>query len=119
MPNNIPIGKTTKTLFVLCTAFVLSVVIFNFYKLYLQKDYEFLVETSCELGETCFVRDCSGEDECPPTELESYRLYAIKASEFSVCSDGDCTDECLSGSLECREIRCDASAGDSCQAGIQ
>ena len=114
-----PVSKTTKFVFLIIVLLTLVLLVHNFHTFYLQKDYQFLVETSCGEGETCFVRDCSSTDECPPSELETYRLFSIKASDFSKCVGGDCHNQCLDGSVDCREVRCDVEAGETCQIPIE
>jgi hypothetical protein len=111
------LGKTTRTLLIISTAMFLSVLIYNFYSFYFLKSYTLLVETPCGENESCFIRSCEGE-ECPPSGLESYRLYAIKASDFSSCVDESCISMCQSGSIECEEIICSDSPEETCSSQI-
>lgn len=106
-------GKFTKALFTLISILVLVVIVSNFYTFYFQKNYDFVVETSCEAGELCFIRDC-GDGECPPNELEQYKLFMLNAADFGSCSVNSCEFACESGRIRCEEILCDESAGDTC-----
>jgi len=79
-----------------------------------RQDYEFIVEAPCDPAETtCFFRDCS-EEECPPNELGSYRIFAVRADDFPHCSDNSCLAECLAGTIECTEYTCGESEEDIC-----
>lgn len=102
----------TRTIFILVVALVLAAVVNNFYIFYIQKNYEFIVESPCNLtAESCFIRSC-GDEECPPNELSHYRMFAIKARDFGKCRDNSCFSECSSGLIECKEIMC--SEDDAC-----
>ncbi len=84
------------------------------HKYFYTKNYDYVVETSCDpQTERCFVRDCSGGD-CPPNNLSTYRRYTIKAYDFPKCSDNSCKSECESGAIACEPISCDEAAGDAC-----
>jgi hypothetical protein len=87
----------------------------SFYKYYFLKDYNFIVEAPCdESKETCFTRDCSIADECPPNEISIYKEWYIKAYDFSKCADNTCAKECENGIIKCKAIECDIDAGDNC-----
>ena len=47
----------------------------SYYKYYYAKDYDFLVEASCNPEiEKCNFRDCENEpDSCPPNGLSNYK----------------------------------------------
>jgi hypothetical protein len=109
------LGKTTRVLLIVSTSMFLSVLIYNFYSFYLLKDYTLLVEAPCGEGESCFIRSCEGE-ECPPSGLESYRMFAINASDFSACVDESCISECKSGGIECEEVMCSDSPESTCSS---
>lgn len=109
-------NKVTKILFVLVSALVLSLFAINLYTFYFQKDYDFTVEVPCGEGELCFIRHCGEVDECPPNELERYRMFVLNASDYDKCENGVCLNACTSGSIECEEVICDESVGDACVA---
>jgi len=86
---------------------VIIVVAISFYNFYFQKNYDFLVETSCDsTSETCFYRDCSIADECPPNNLSYYNKYTIKASDFAMCKNEDCTNFCKENASLCLKTEC-------------
>ncbi len=77
----------------------------SIYNLFIKKDYDFLVETSCDnLSEVCFYRDCTS-GECPPNNLSFYKQYHIRAYEFEKCGNEDCTSYC-SISNTCEPVLC-------------
>jgi len=84
----------------------LFLVVFSaFYNLYFKKDYDFLVETSCDNSiENCFYRDCSVE-ECPPNNLSLYKQYHMRAYDFEKCENEDCTNLCTTTNL-CTQVLC-------------
>lgn len=80
-----------------------------------KKDYVFVVEASCDpTATTCFVRDCSNPDDCPPNGLTSYKVFQVKAKDFEKCTDDSCQNECLNGTISCTEVKCGESGEDSC-----
>jgi hypothetical protein len=84
------------------------------YHFLVQKDYAFIVEAPCDPAQdTCFVRDCSG-GECPPNELEHYRMFSVQAADFDTCADNSCLHECQQGDIACTEIVCGESEEDEC-----
>lgn len=90
-----------------------------FYFLYYEKDYDFIVETACDSSkEECFVRDCSDPDLCPPNSLSYFKRYSLKASDFDMCENEDCTVACETGIIECIQDACveDVEYGESCIA---
>ena len=96
-----------------CAVTILS----SFYSLYYKKNYDFIVEVSCDPSlETCFQRDCSNPDDCPPNGLSDFKRYTLKAYDFNKCENEDCTNACLNGLIECKQISCieDLEAGESC-----
>lgn len=104
----------TKALFILVSALVLVAVVNNFYIFYYQKNYNFIVEVSCDTTEqSCFIRDCN-DGECPPNELEQYRMFSLNAKDFSLCETDSCLRACLSGQITCSEILCGESEEDTC-----
>lgn len=88
----------------------------TFYRYLYTKDYDYLVEASCDpVIEQCFVRDCENDpDSCPPNGLSLYKQYYVKAYDFPQCSDNSCQIQCESGAIQCEIIACDVEAGDEC-----
>jgi hypothetical protein len=85
------------------------------YKFLFAKNYDFVVEAPCNTAtSTCFTRDCSNPDDCPPNGLSNYRVFNIKAADFEKCSDNSCLNECASGKISCKEIKCGESKDDEC-----
>ncbi len=83
------------------------VVAVSFYNFYLKKDYYFIVETNCDsTSETCFYRDCSIADECPPNNLSYYSKYTINANDFAMCENEDCTNFCKENADSCVKTEC-------------
>ena len=79
----------------------------SFYFFYFKKDYNFLVETKCDpKTETCFYRDCSNPDDCPPNGLSYYKQYNVKAYDFKSCENEDCTKACNENLISCEQISC-------------
>jgi len=92
---------------------VVAVIAATAYRFLWVKDYVFIVEAACDPAvEVCFYRDC--DDYCPPNGLEYYRVFEVSAADFSTCSDNSCSRECMSGSIACSEVLCDAEAEDEC-----
>lgn len=90
-----------------------------FYKFYYLQNYKYLVEAQCDPSiETCFVRDCTNPDDCPPNGFEKYKEYYVTAHDFRTCTDNSCKTECESGVIPCEKIDCDESAGDECSIQI-
>ncbi len=90
--------------------------IVSFYSFYFQKNFDYIVETSCDqTTQTCFYRDCSIEDNCPPNELSYYKTYTIQAKDFNKCENEDCTAVCTQGIIQCEEISC---TEDDLQSGV-
>ena len=84
-----------------------------FYKFFYQKEYTFVVEQTCDpVYEKCYSRSCANE-ECPPNNLEVYKVVSINAYEFSQCLSPSCIEECESGKIICEAIPCD-SEQDTC-----
>lgn len=89
----------------------------SFYFFFFKKDFDFIVETSCDPAhETCFQRDCSDPDNCPPNGLSNFKRYSLSASDFHMCENEDCTNACQTGAISCEQIPCteDLEAGESC-----
>ncbi len=98
---------------------VLVTILASFYSLYFQKNYEFIVEVPCDTSkETCFQRDCSDSDNCPPNKLDNFKRYSLKANDFKACSNEDCAKVCENGSIPCEPIFCieDLESGESCSS---
>jgi hypothetical protein len=80
-----------------------------------QKDYDFVVEAECDPAtETCFYRDCTNLEECPPNELENYRVFRVRAGDFERCANNTCLAECTNQSITCEEVLCGESEEDEC-----
>lgn len=96
-----------------CLVAILSAFYFFYYK----KDYNFIVEVACDPSkETCFQRDCSNPDDCPPNQLSDFKRYSLNAGDFNKCENEDCTNACETGSIKCEPIECaeDEEMGESC-----
>ena len=108
MPDNEK--KHSKFLYVLLTCVILSIAS-SFYFFYFKKDFNFIIETKCipEL-ETCFHRDCTNPDNCPPNGLSYYNTYTLRANDFKFCGvNEDCLLSCTSGSINCTKTQCTES----------
>jgi len=82
----------------------------SFYFYYFKKDYDFIVEAKCDpTAETCFYRDCTNPDDCPPNQLSYYNTYTIKAHDFRFCLEGDCDQVCKNGLISCQKTECTES----------
>jgi hypothetical protein len=105
MPNE---GKEYKVFLYILLGGVLISIISSFYFFYFKKDFNYIVETQCDPEtETCFYRDCeSNPDECPLNNLSYYNIYSIKASDYDVCVNEDCTTACSSGLIYCNKTEC-------------
>jgi hypothetical protein len=76
-------------------------------------DYHILVEASCDpQSSICFTRDCS-TDECPPNELETYKIFRLKATTLPHCETNECLNICSDPSV-CEEIICGSGSEDTC-----
>lgn len=93
----------------------------TFYKYLYTKNYDYLIEASCDSTiEQCFVRDCENDpDSCPPNSLSVYTQYYVNAEDFNHCADNSCQKECESGAIQCERIMCDTEAGDSCSEPLE
>jgi len=86
---------------------VFLAIVSSFYFFYYKKDYDFIVETKCNPeSETCFYRDCTNPDDCPPNNLSYYNEYTIKAKDFMTCENEDCSIACITGIIECVKTEC-------------
>ena len=95
----------------------LAVIVSSFYSLYFKKNYEFVVETSCNPEvDICFERDCTNPDDCPPNGLSDFKRYKLNAGDFSKCENEDCTLACETGLINCTQVTCvaDELLGESC-----
>lgn len=80
-----------------------------------EKKYDFIVEAQCDPAvETCFYRDCSNEDDCPPNGYEEYKTFVLDARDFERCEGDSCAEECESGEIECTPVVCGKSEEDEC-----
>jgi len=93
---------------------IVLVVIVTGYIFIIKRDYSFIIESSCDpTSQTCFHRDCSNPDDCPPNGLSNYQIYEVKAVDFPRCSDNSCP-ECQMKSISCISVACDSEVGDEC-----
>ncbi len=75
------------------------------------------MEVVCDPSkETCFQRDCSNPDNCPPNGLSDFKRYNLKASDFKMCQNEDCENACEIGAIKCEPIECtvDEIMGEFC-----
>jgi hypothetical protein len=89
----------------------------NFYFLYIEKNYDFIIEGVCNPSiEECFQRDCSEEGSCPANNLSNFKRYSLNAGDFKYCENEDCSLVCESGKIKCKQIVCeeDLETGESC-----
>ncbi len=100
----------------------LAVIFSAFYFFYFKKNYDFVVEVSCDITqETCFQRDCNNPDDCPMNELSSFKRYHIRAADFPACKNEDCTLACESRVINCEPEVCvdNIETGDYCSVSSQ
>lgn len=103
-----PLKKDTYWLvFTLVGGCIVSV-IFCLYFFFIQKQYNYLIETECNPEkEECFVRDCESEDsDCPPNGFSYYKKYSISAKDFKMCPEENCQALCESGGSSCVQTKC-------------
>ncbi len=96
-----------------CVVVILS----SFYFFYLKNDFDFIVETTCDPSqETCFHRDCTNPEDCPPNGLSDFKRYTLNAGDFKLCENEDCTSMCNSGVIKCELLECieDPIYGETC-----
>ena len=98
---------------VLIIAVVLAT-IGSFIKYYTLQDFEFFVEAPCDVTAVeCYARDCS-LGECPPNNLDQYRLFSIGAADCALCNDNSCSNLCVEGGGQCSEILCSSQSDIEC-----
>ena len=94
---------------------VVGVILATGYNFLFAQNYDFYVEAPCDPAtQTCFERDCSEVDACPPNNLSTYRAFYIKAAQFKKCADNSCLMECTSGAISCEEVVCGDAEEDMC-----
>jgi hypothetical protein len=97
------------------SASILLVVASTTWLFMFKQDYHFVVEAECDpASQSCFERDCSNTDDCPPNQLSVYRTFQVRAADFKSCADNSCLKECTSGVISCNEIMCGDSEEDEC-----
>ncbi len=102
-------NKNNLFLLVILFGCLVSIIV-SFYFFYFKKDYNFIVETKCDpTTQTCFYRDCSIADNCPPNNLSYYNVYTLKAKDFNQCTNEDCTDFCSLNNGVCIKTECTES----------
>lgn len=83
------------------------------------KNFAFVTEAPCDpASQTCFHRDCSEPDACPPNGLEDYRVFTTSALDFRSCVDGSCAEQCDSGAIACEELVCGEGEEDECSEPV-
>lgn len=109
-----------KALFTIVIVLFSTVLANNYFKFFENKDYVFIVEAACDPTiEICFTRDCSNSDDCPPNELEIYKVYELDAKYFKGCADNSCAVFCREKANICTQVKCDQANDDTCIVGIQ
>lgn len=107
------LNKLINWIFIISFASVIGA---SFYHFLYKKNYDYLVETSCDPAiEECYYRDCENPDDCPPNQLSVYKVYYVKSYDFATCTDNSCKDECESGAIRCEPIPCDIENEDICE----
>lgn len=87
---------------------IIVVVILSFYNFYIKKNFDFIVETSCNPDiEECTYRDCTNRDDCPPNQLSTFKRYVLKANDFLKCPNEDCKELCEKGEIKCELLSCE------------
>jgi len=106
----------TKWVLGLVSLMVVIAIGYSAWKYLYAKQVTYLIETACDpASQNCFHRDCSSADSnCPPTNLEDYRVYRVRAADFEGCASDSCESACTSGSSVCTEVKCGETADDSC-----
>lgn len=100
----------------------LAVIFSSFYFFYFKKQFNFIIEVSCDSGkEQCFNRSCAVEGDCPPNNLSVFKRYSLKASDFKYCENEDCKVACESGQIKCEPVPCENDIGleESCISNVQ
>lgn len=112
-------GKKINWFLMLIGVSCLVVIIGAFYFFYYKKDYDFILEVVCDTSkETCFQRDCSNPDDCPPNGLSDFKRYSINAGDFKMCENENCANACEAEIIKCEPIECtvDEIMGESCSS---
>jgi hypothetical protein len=83
------------------------VLVASFVRYYYLKEFPIYIEVQCDPAtEICFHQDCS-EGDCPPNNLEDYRLFSIPGYMHSSCYDIDrCASVCKGQNGICTETIC-------------
>ena len=97
-------------LYVLLIGVIISITS-SFYFFYFKKDFNFIIETKCNPEtETCFYRNCTNPDNCPPNKFSYYNTYIVRARDFKACGmSEDCLNACTTGSIPCLKTKCTKS----------
>ncbi len=94
---------------------IIAVIGITAYSFLYLKNYDFVTEAECDPAtETCFYRDCSEEDSCPPNGLENYRVFTTSALDFRTCLTNSCLRKCTTGEIACEELICGELEEDVC-----
>jgi len=108
--------NSSKVLLWAITFSILLAIVATYYIFVVEKNFYFSLEAPCSpTVEKCFYRDCS-TGECPPNNLEFYRVFEVAAYDFIKCKDSSCLDECESGRIECVEYKCQPENDQSCSS---
>ncbi len=87
----------------------------SFYTYLYTKNYEYVIETPCDPSvDTCFTRDCTIVDECPPNGYSNYKQFYVNAADFAKCTTNSCEKECSEKLIECTPIPCGELEDDFC-----
>lgn len=101
---------------ILISLTLLSAFISTYYNYMIKMEHNYLVEEKCNPDtEKCFYRDCDGDpDSCPPNNFSYYKIFNIKAHNFSRCEDGSCKNVCSLDESVCQYISCEENEGNMC-----
>ncbi len=108
-------SKYSKLLVYIFLTLFLVALCSSFFTYLYSKDYDVVVEASCDqTKQSCYLRDCENTEECPPNNLSVYKIYQVKGYDYKACKDGTCLYECENGAIQCTEILCGENRDDIC-----
>jgi hypothetical protein len=103
-----------KTIVIAGFILTISAIIVCFYIYYYKKDFDFIVEASCDASkQSCYTRNCD-VDGCPPNNLSVYKVFHLNAADFGSCSDDTCIRFCQQNPSKCLETMCGDDPADTC-----
>ena len=124
-------NKANKIFFIIFILLLIASISLTFYRIVILKDYQIEAEVSCDPEiESCFVWECSPEDdetcaENPEERISYYKLISKKAATIYACElteekDG-CTEElsCVEGEENCLYTYCDAETEECSEISIE